>query len=52
MVVSGGHPTIFELKGGPSQKLKGEGGHTYLAGFSKRCSLKLHKKDSFCHKKP
>ena len=24
----------------------------YLAGFSKRCSLKLCKKTSFCHKKP
>ena len=28
--------------------------HTYirLAGFSKRCSLKLCKKTSLCHKKP
>ena len=25
-VVSGGHPKIFGLKGGPSQKLRGEGG--------------------------
>ena len=24
----------------------------YLAGFSKRCSLKLCKKTSLCHKKP
>ena len=24
----------------------------YLAGFSERCSLKLYKKASFCHKKP
>ena len=34
--------------------LRGENIYIYLslAGFSKRCSLKLCKKTSFCHKKP
>ena len=26
--------------------------YIYLSGFSKRCSLKLRKKTSFCHRKP